>query len=103
MNKKTTQKYISYRQIASDVEKQILELNEKCNIFKTNSIIYSSFTLKISLLYTYYCYLDKSLEPYLSQIDQIEDSVSKLEQAAFKLDAYAKRLEGKYKSLEKRQ
>lgn len=48
-------------------------------------------------------YLDKSLEPYLFQIDQIEDSVSKLEQAAFKLDAYAKRLETKYKSLEKRQ
>jgi len=55
-------------------------------------------------LFTYYFfYSDKSLEPYLSQIDQIEDSVSKLEQAAFKLDAYAKRLEAKYKSLEKRQ
>jgi len=54
--------------------------------------------------FTYYnFYSDKSLEPYLSQIDQIEDSVSKLEQAAFKLDAYAKRLEAKYKSLEKRQ
>ncbi|VVC40726.1 Biogenesis of lysosome-related organelles complex-1, subunit 2 [Cinara cedri] len=75
MNKMTMEKYGSYRQIASDVGKQILELNEKY----------------------------KSLEPYLSQIDQIEDSVSKLEQAAFKLDAYAKRLEAKYKSLEKRQ
>lgn len=31
MNKATTQKYVSYRQIASDVEKQISELNEKCN------------------------------------------------------------------------
>lgn len=30
MNKVTTQKYASYRQIASDVGKQIMELNEKC-------------------------------------------------------------------------
>ncbi|XP_050419597.1 biogenesis of lysosome-related organelles complex 1 subunit 2 [Adelges cooleyi] len=75
MNKATTQKYASYRQLASDVGNQILELNQKY----------------------------KLLEPYLAQIDQIEDSVSKLEQAAFKLDSYAKRLEAKYKSLEKRQ
>lgn len=31
MNKATMQKYASYRHIASDVGKQILELNEKCN------------------------------------------------------------------------
>lgn len=30
MNKVTMQKYASYRQIASDVGKQILVLNEKC-------------------------------------------------------------------------
>lgn len=30
MNKVTMQKYASYRQIASDVGKQIFELNEKC-------------------------------------------------------------------------
>lgn len=30
MNKLTTQKYASYRLIASDVGKQIMELNEKC-------------------------------------------------------------------------
>lgn len=45
---------------------------------------------------------DDSLLPYLQQIDQIEDSVVKLEQAAYKLDAYSKRLEAKFKSLEKR-
>lgn len=44
---------------------------------------------------------DKSLQPYLEQIDQIEDSVAKLEQAAYKLDAYSKRLEAKFKHLEK--
>lgn len=30
MNKVTMQKYASYRQIASDVGTQIIELNEKC-------------------------------------------------------------------------
>ncbi|CAN8020324.1 unnamed protein product, partial [Ixodes persulcatus] len=34
----------------------------------------------------------KCLKPYLDQIDQVEDSVTKLEQAAYKLDAYSKRL-----------
>ncbi|KAI4465780.1 biogenesis of lysosome-related organelles complex 1 subunit 2 [Holotrichia oblita] len=43
-----------------------------------------------------------TLQPYLDQIDQIEDSVIKLEQAAYKLDAYSKRLEAKFKNLEKR-
>lgn len=43
-----------------------------------------------------------TLQPYLDQIEQIEDSVVKLEQAAYKLDAYSKRLEAKFKSLEKR-
>ena len=38
------------------------------------------------------CSLDESLQPYLEQIDQIEESVASLEQAAYKLDAYSKRL-----------
>ena len=42
------------------------------------------------------------LQPYLEQIDQIDESVARLEAAAFKLDAYSKRLEAKFKSLEKR-
>ncbi len=50
-----------------------------------------------------HCFLDRSLEPLLLQIDQIEDSVNKLEQAAYKLDSYSKRLEAKFKILEKRQ
>ena len=35
---------------------------------------------------------DKSLQPYLEQIDQIEESVATLEQAAYSLDQYSKRL-----------
>jgi biogenesis of lysosome-related organelles complex 1 subunit 2 len=44
----------------------------------------------------------RELQPYLDQIDQIGESVARLEQAAFKLDSYSKRLESKYKDLEKR-
>ena len=36
--------------------------------------------------------VDKALEPYLAQIDALEDSVVKLEQVAYKLDAYSKQL-----------
>lgn len=36
--------------------------------------------------------LDASLQPYLDQINQIEEHVSSLEQAAYKLDAYSKKL-----------
>ena len=37
-------------------------------------------------------FADKSLQPYLDQIDLIEENVTGLEQAAYKLDAYSKRL-----------
>ncbi|XP_054264713.1 biogenesis of lysosome-related organelles complex 1 subunit 2 [Macrosteles quadrilineatus] len=74
MNQATVTKYSDMRQIACNVGRTMSELNDKY----------------------------KSLQPYLDQIDQIEDSVTKLEQAAFKLDAYSKRLEAKFKSLEKR-
>ena len=33
-----------------------------------------------------------SLQPYCDQIDQVEASVSALEQTAYRLDAYCKRL-----------
>ncbi|XP_015835739.1 biogenesis of lysosome-related organelles complex 1 subunit 2 isoform X1 [Tribolium castaneum] len=74
MNRATITKYSDMKHIAANVSKSMQELNEKYN----------------------------SLQPYLQQIDQIEDSVVKLEQAAYKLDAYSKRLEAKFKSLEKR-
>lgn len=39
--------------------------------------------------------LDASLQPYLDQINQIEEQVTALEQAAYKLDTYSKKL-GEY-------
>ena len=44
----------------------------------------------------------KDLQPYLDQVDQIDESVERLYQAAVKLESYSKRLEAKYKELEKR-
>ena len=35
---------------------------------------------------------DKGLQPYLEQIDKVEESVASLEQAAYRLDAYSKKL-----------
>lgn len=57
---------------------------------------------KMFFFVIFFCFADNSLLPFLEQIDQIEDSVIKLEQAAYKLDAYTKRLEAKFKNLEKR-
>ena len=74
MNRATTAKYADLRQITGSVGRSLDELNNK--------------------------YL--ALQPYLDQIDQIEDSVTKLEAAAYKLDAYARRLEDKFKMLEKK-
>ncbi|KAJ8039387.1 Biogenesis of lysosome-related organelles complex 1 subunit 2 [Holothuria leucospilota] len=64
MNKVTAKKYSDMKQMAIDLEKGMKELNEK----------YSS------------------LQQYLDQIDQIEESAANLEQAALRLDAYSKRL-----------
>ena len=74
MNRATVAKYADLRQVTVSVDKSLDELNSK--------------------------YL--ALKPYLEQIDQIEDSVTKLEAATCKLHAYARRLEEKFKSLEKK-
>nr|CAG4652330.1 EOG090X0J9J [Triops cancriformis] len=74
MNRSVAQKYGDMAQLTSSVGSALSLLNEKY----------------------------KSLQPYLDQIDQIEDSVAQLEQAAYKLDAYTKRLESKFRALEKR-
>jgi len=74
MNKVTATKYSDMEQITSNINKGMVQLNEKY----------------------------RELQPYLDQIDQIDESVTRLEQAAYKLDSYSKRLEAKFISLEKR-
>ncbi|XP_034533336.1 biogenesis of lysosome-related organelles complex 1 subunit 2 [Notolabrus celidotus] len=74
MNKLTSLKYMEMKDISINISRNLQDLNNK-----------------------YAC-----LQPYLDQINQIEEQVSSLEQAAYKLDAYSKKLEARFKKLEKR-
>jgi len=74
MNAATAEKYSDLRQVTGSVARSLGDLNDK--------------------------YL--SLQPHLDQIDQIEESVVKLEEITFQLDDYVKRLEEKFRQLEKR-
>ena len=68
MNKLTSLKYLEMKDIAINISRNLKDLNQKY----------------------------AELQPYLDQINMIED------QAAYKLDAYSKKLEAKYRKLEKR-
>ncbi|KAL6107504.1 bloc1s2 [Pungitius sinensis] len=74
MNKLTSLKYMEMKDISINISRNLQDLNNK--------------------------YV--SLQPYLDQINQIEEQVSSLEQAAYKLDTYSKKLEARFKKLEKR-
>eukprot|EP00062_Callorhinchus_milii_P001531 gi/632936747/ref/XP_007895938.1/ PREDICTED: biogenesis of lysosome-related organelles complex 1 subunit 2 isoform X1 [Callorhinchus milii] len=74
MNKLTSLKYLEMKDIAVNISRNLKDLNHEY----------------------------ASLQPYLDQINQIEERVAALEQAAYRLDAYSKRLEAKFKKLEKR-
>lgn len=74
MNKITADKYGEMKLMATDIGKSMKDLNEKY----------------------------RGIQPYLDQIDQVEESVANLEQAALRLEAYSKRLEAKFKQLEKK-
>ncbi|XP_066594630.1 biogenesis of lysosome-related organelles complex 1 subunit 2 [Prorops nasuta] len=73
MNKEAIAKYTELKTISSNVAQSLDSLNEKY----------------------------RSLQPVLENINQIDDSITKLEQAAYKLASYSKRLEAKFKDLEK--
>uniref|UniRef100_A0A6I8SXU5 Biogenesis of lysosome-related organelles complex 1 subunit 2 n=1 Tax=Xenopus tropicalis TaxID=8364 RepID=A0A6I8SXU5_XENTR len=64
MNKLTSLKYMEMKDIAGNISRNLKDLNKKY----------------------------ASLQPYLEQINQIEEQVASLENAAYKLDAYSKRL-----------
>ncbi|OCT70077.1 hypothetical protein XELAEV_18036998mg, partial [Xenopus laevis] len=64
MNKLTCLKYMEMKDIAGNISRNLKDLNKKY----------------------------ASLQPYLEQINQIEEQVASLENAAYKLDAYSKRL-----------
>ncbi|CAL1592929.1 unnamed protein product [Knipowitschia caucasica] len=74
MNKLTSLKYMEMKDISINISRNLQDLNNKY----------------------------ASLQPYLDQINEIEEHVTSLEQAAYKLDAYSKKLEARFKKLEKR-
>lgn len=74
MNKKTAIKYKDMKQITDNVNQSITDLEKNYH----------------------------RLEPFLSQIDDLEGKVVKLEEVAYSVDSYTKRLEAKFKSMEKR-
>ena len=74
MNKKVAAKYHDMKQVTSNVNVSITDLEKN----------YSR------------------LEPFLSQIDDLEEKVVKLEEVAYSVDSYIKRLEAKFKAIEKR-
>jgi len=74
MNKAVSGRVVEMKEVSANIERAMTDLNAKYN----------------------------SLAPFLEQIDQIEKSVSTLEQSTYQLDAYSKRLEAKFKQLEKR-
>ncbi|XP_012279061.1 biogenesis of lysosome-related organelles complex 1 subunit 2 [Orussus abietinus] len=73
LNKETIEKYSELKTVSSNVAQSLELLNQKY----------------------------RKLQPILDNINQIDDSVTKLEQAAYKLAAYSKRLEIKFKDIEK--
>ncbi|CAM2117245.1 unnamed protein product [Caretta caretta] len=64
MNKLTSLKYLEMKDIAVNISRNLKDLNQKY----------------------------AGLQPYLEQINLIEEQVAALEQAAYKLDAYSKKL-----------
>nr|XP_026692711.1 biogenesis of lysosome-related organelles complex 1 subunit 2-like [Ciona intestinalis] len=73
MNKATTVRYDEMHHTARTVGDSLHEINQKFS----------------------------DLQPYLEQIENIEQSILTLEQAAYKLDAYSKRLEERFKRAQK--
>ncbi|XP_058527718.1 biogenesis of lysosome-related organelles complex 1 subunit 2 isoform X2 [Ochotona princeps] len=65
MNKLTSLKYLEMKDIAINISRNLKDLNQKY----------------------------AGLQPYLDQINVIEEQVAALEQAAYRLDAYSKKLE----------
>ncbi|TNM87485.1 hypothetical protein fugu_005706 [Takifugu bimaculatus] len=103
MNKLTSLKYMEMKDISVNISRNLQDLNNKCEQdLLSQQILTIFFSVQMSTYTNALIFLDASLQPYLDQINQIEEQVSSLEQAAYKLDAYSKKLEARFKKLEKR-
>ncbi|ELW49348.1 CWF19-like protein 1 [Tupaia chinensis] len=74
MNKLTSLKYLEMKDIAINISRNLKDLNQK-------------------YMWLIFVFEDAGLQPYLDQINAIEEQVAALEQAAYKLDAYSKKLD----------
>lgn len=95
MNKLTSLKYMEMKDISVNISRNLQDLNNKCEqdllLQQILTILYFS-VFRCHHILTPFIFVDASLQPYLDQINQIEEQVSSLEQAAYKLDAYSKKL-----------
>lgn len=93
MNKLTSLKYMEMKDISVNISRNLQDLNNKCEQdLLSQQILTIFFSVQMSTYTNALIFLDASLQPYLDQINQIEEQVSSLEQAAYKLDAYSKKL-----------
>jgi biogenesis of lysosome-related organelles complex 1 subunit 2 len=94
-----TSEYLQEELIATHEDYKLLERMNKETISKYSELktISSNVSQSLDLLNQKY----KKLQPVLDNINHIDDSVTKLEQAAYKLLAYSNRLEAKFKEIEK--
>ena len=97
LNQMTIAKYSDMTALAGRLNEVSQRLNDKCKLVKLLLLHTYIHTCKYTCTHTVV-----SLQPYCNQIDQVEMSVSTLEQTAYRLDAYCKRLEAKFKELERR-
>lgn len=93
MNKLTSLKYMEMKDISVNISRNLQDLNNKCEQDPlSQQILTIFFSVQISTYTNSLIFVDASLQPYLDQINQIEEQVSSLEQAAYKLDSYSKKL-----------
>lgn len=94
MNKLTSLKYMEMKDISINISRNLQDLNNKCETLPPPCLLFlnGSCLVCVTAACLLLLFLDASLQPYLDQINQIEDQVSSLEQAAYKLDAYSKKL-----------
>lgn len=97
LNQMTVAKYSDMTSLAGRLNQVSQKLHEKCEF--CHGLVRDSCISNHSLPPSHAVI---SLQPYCDQIDQVEASVSALEQTAYRLDAYCKQLEAKFKEIEKR-
>lgn len=83
LNQISLAKYADMTELSGRLNEVAQRLNDKCEPLPIAALVRHLIPPPFSVA---------SLQPYCEQIDQVEASVSALEQTAYRLDAYCKRL-----------